>query len=187
MRGTPINAPMTGMAVTCSGRGYYMVAADGGVFTFGDAHFRGSLAATPVASPILCDCRELQHGGYWLLARDGGVFTFGNAGFYGSLGGAHLASPIVGMLPTHDIARLLVDRRQRKEVPIRRRPQLKALELTVRAIRGATHTETCFSLLVVKGERSQSAHRSRSCSPAIWAIRSRSAGQPYAPGKSMRS
>lgn len=32
---------------------------------------------------------------------------------------------------------------------------------------GRSHAETCFSLLLVKGERSQSAHRARSRIPAI--------------------
>lgn len=37
------NAPIVGMAVTPSGQGYYLVAADGGVFTFGDAVFHGNI------------------------------------------------------------------------------------------------------------------------------------------------
>ena len=36
----PLNAPIVGIAATPDGDGYYLVAADGGVFTFGDAHFR---------------------------------------------------------------------------------------------------------------------------------------------------
>lgn len=37
------NAPITGIAVTPTGKGYYLVAADGGVFTFGDAVFYGNV------------------------------------------------------------------------------------------------------------------------------------------------
>ena len=41
---------------------------------------------------------------------------------------------------------------------------------------GFSHTDTCCSLSAVNGDRSQSAHRSLSRSPAIRAIRSSSAG-----------
>jgi hypothetical protein len=34
-----------GLAPTADGRGYWLVASDGGVFGFGDAHFFGSAAA----------------------------------------------------------------------------------------------------------------------------------------------
>ena len=38
----PLNAPIVGMATTPDGGGYWLVASDGGVFTFGDAGFYGS-------------------------------------------------------------------------------------------------------------------------------------------------
>ena len=38
----PLNAPIVGIAATPDGGGYWLVAADGGVFSFGDAHFYGS-------------------------------------------------------------------------------------------------------------------------------------------------
>jgi hypothetical protein len=41
-----LKAPIVGMAATPGGRGYWLAAADGGVFTFGDAVFHGSVAAT---------------------------------------------------------------------------------------------------------------------------------------------
>lgn len=37
------NAPIVGIAPTPSGEGYWLVAADGGVFTFGDAEFFGNV------------------------------------------------------------------------------------------------------------------------------------------------
>ena len=37
-----LNAPIVGMVPTFTGRGYFMVASDGGVFAFGDAKFKGS-------------------------------------------------------------------------------------------------------------------------------------------------
>ena len=38
------------MAATSSGRGYYVLAADGGIFTFGDAKFHGSAAGLPASA-----------------------------------------------------------------------------------------------------------------------------------------
>lgn len=37
-----VNAPIVGIAVTPTGKGYYLAAADGGVFTFGDAQLFGA-------------------------------------------------------------------------------------------------------------------------------------------------
>ena len=41
----PLNAPIVGIAEMASGKGYWMVAADGGVFNFGSAGFYGSTYA----------------------------------------------------------------------------------------------------------------------------------------------
>lgn len=38
-----VNAPIVGIAITPSGKGYCLVAADGGVFAFGDAPFLGNV------------------------------------------------------------------------------------------------------------------------------------------------
>lgn len=38
-----VNAPVIGMAATPTGKGYWLVCADGGVFTFGDAEFFGNV------------------------------------------------------------------------------------------------------------------------------------------------
>ena len=78
-------------------RGYYLVASDGGVFTFGSAHFYGSTGAMTLNQPIVGMAVTPDHRGYWLVAADGGVFTFGDARFYGSLGGRHLDQPITGI------------------------------------------------------------------------------------------
>jgi hypothetical protein len=44
--GLKLHAPVVGLAGTPDGRGYWMVGADGGVFTYGDAPFYGSPAGT---------------------------------------------------------------------------------------------------------------------------------------------
>jgi hypothetical protein len=42
MGGRPLNRPIVGIAADPTGSGYWLVASDGGVFTFGDAPFSGS-------------------------------------------------------------------------------------------------------------------------------------------------
>ena len=44
-RGLTLNAPIVGMAATPDGGGYWLVAADGGIFSYGDARFYGSAGA----------------------------------------------------------------------------------------------------------------------------------------------
>ena len=39
--------------VDADGRGYWLVAADGGIFTFGDAHFHGSTGGVAIGSPVV--------------------------------------------------------------------------------------------------------------------------------------
>ena len=51
MGGTTLNRPVSGMVPGSDG--YLMVAEDGGIFSFGNVAFHGSLGATPSSSPIL--------------------------------------------------------------------------------------------------------------------------------------
>ena len=48
-----LDAPIVGMAATPDGGGYWLVAADGGVFTFGDAPFDGSAGSNGLVAPIV--------------------------------------------------------------------------------------------------------------------------------------
>jgi ribosomal protein L24E len=81
------------MAATSDGQGYWLVASDGGVFTFGDAPFLGSQAGHRLNAPV-DSIEATQNGaGYWLVAGDGGVFTFGHARFMGSDPGTSTQSP----------------------------------------------------------------------------------------------
>jgi hypothetical protein len=80
--------------------GYHLAAADGGVFSFGDAGFFGSQGGQPLNAPVVGMASTADRGGYNLVASDGGVFSFGDAGFYGSKGGQALNAPVVGMAPT---------------------------------------------------------------------------------------
>jgi hypothetical protein len=92
-----LNKPIVGMARTPDGRGYWLVASDGGIFTFGDARYYGSTGNLRLNKPIVGMARTPDGKGYWLVASDGGIFAFGDAGYHGSTGNLHLNKPIVGM------------------------------------------------------------------------------------------
>ena len=81
-------------------RGYWLVATDGGVFTFGEAQFWGSMGNRPINKPVVGMAVTPDSRGYWLVASDGGVFAFGDAQFYGSMGNTPLNEPIVGIAAT---------------------------------------------------------------------------------------
>ncbi len=85
------------MSATPSGRGYWFVARDGGIFSFGDARFFGSTGNVRLNQPIVGMSASPSGHGYWFVASDGGIFSFGDARFFGSTGGLHLARPIVGI------------------------------------------------------------------------------------------
>jgi Cu/Zn superoxide dismutase len=85
-----------GVVESGGGVGYWEVASDGGIFTFGGASFLGSMGGQPLNSPIVGMASTPLGYGYWLFAADGGVFAFGDAEFHGSMGGTRLNSPIVG-------------------------------------------------------------------------------------------
>ena len=97
-----LNRPIVGMASTPDGRGYWLVASDGGIFSFGDARFYGSTGALTLNRPIVGMAATPDGRGYWLVASDGGIFSFGDARFYGSTGALALNRPIVGMAATPD-------------------------------------------------------------------------------------
>jgi hypothetical protein len=82
--------------------GYWEVASDGGIFSFGNAGFYGSTGGFPLNRPVVGMAPTPDHRGYWLVASDGGIFAFGDAGFFGSTGAIHLNQPIVRMTPTPD-------------------------------------------------------------------------------------
>ncbi len=85
-----------------NGLGYWLGAADGGIFSFGDAAFYGSMGGRALNRPIVGLAATPDGGGYWEVASDGGIFSFGDAAFYGSMGGRALNRPIVGLAATPD-------------------------------------------------------------------------------------
>ena len=126
-----LNQPIVGMAAvppgasggnaTGPGNGYWLTAADGGVFAFGSAGFFGSTGNLRLNQPIVGMAPTPSGGGYWLVARDGGIFAFGSAGFFGSTGNLRLNQPIVGMAATPIRRRVLAGGGGRRRVRLRRR------------------------------------------------------------------
>ncbi|MHB8681502.1 MAG: spore germination YkwD domain-containing protein [Acidimicrobiales bacterium] len=100
--GASLTAPAVGIASTPDGGGYWLVSADGGVFSFGDAQFYNSMAGHALGAPVVDISSTPDGKGYWLVGADGGIFSFGDAGYYGSMGGHPLARPVVGIAPTRD-------------------------------------------------------------------------------------
>jgi len=77
-------SPAVAIVPTTSGKGYYLIFADGGVFSYGDAWFWGSMGDEELNAPIVDGAITPTGKGYWLLGADGGVFAFGDARFYGT-------------------------------------------------------------------------------------------------------
>ncbi len=92
----------TSPAFAATAKGYWLVASDGGIFSFGGAQFYGSTGGMTLNKPIVGMAPTPDGHGYWLVASDGGIFAYGDAQFYGSTGGMTLNKPIVGMAPTPD-------------------------------------------------------------------------------------
>jgi hypothetical protein len=59
-----------------------MVAADGGIFSFG-APFYGSLGANPPSAPIIGMAPSTDGNGYYMLSSPGSVDSFGDAPYLG--------------------------------------------------------------------------------------------------------
>ncbi len=68
------------MVATPDGGGYWEVAADGGVFSFGDAHFYGSAADLRLGQPFVGMAATPDGGGYWLVARTGAIYRSATPG-----------------------------------------------------------------------------------------------------------
>lgn len=85
----PVMNTAVDFAVSRSGKGYVVLARDGGVFAYGDITYRGGTNRDPktgrpyTTSPPVAIGADPDGDGYWILVEDGGVFSF-NAPFHGS-------------------------------------------------------------------------------------------------------
>jgi hypothetical protein len=103
---SPVNAVLSGLPGKGTiinddpkGQGYWLVASDGGIFSYADSTFHGSTGNINLNQPIVGMSATPSGLGYWMVARDGGIFSFGDATFHGSTGNIKLNEPIVGMAP----------------------------------------------------------------------------------------
>ena len=89
---------MVGITPTANDGGYWLVASDGGIFSFGNADYYGSIPGLGLApagstnpkrlnAPIVGMVPSADGAGYFMVASDGGVFAFGDAKFEGSCPG----------------------------------------------------------------------------------------------------
>ncbi len=85
LEGTPLNAPIVGIAATPNGGGYWLVASDGGTPS---ATPSSMVPPAPLRlnAPIVGMAATPDGRGYWLVASDGEIFSFGNAVFHSSAG-----------------------------------------------------------------------------------------------------
>src|ERR1019366_8398858 len=96
-----LNAPIVGIVPTVDDHGYFMVGADGGVFSFGDARFEGSCPGIGGCSgAAVAVMPDASGNGYWLVTNTGYVYAFGDAQYYGAPGPQ--AVPVTSALRTTD-------------------------------------------------------------------------------------
>jgi hypothetical protein len=102
-RGAPrgaLSSPITAMEATGDGNGYWLVSADGGVFSYGNAPFLGSLGNLRLQREIVDFAVTRSGAGYWLVGADGGVFCFGDAKYRGGIAPFPINAPVVGIAST---------------------------------------------------------------------------------------
>ena len=97
-----LNAPIVGMVPSADGDGYFMVAADGGVFAFGDAKFEGSCPGIVggCSGAAVAVVPDASGNGYWLVTATGHVYAFGDAVYHGAPGPQ--AVPVTAAVRTID-------------------------------------------------------------------------------------
>ncbi len=73
---------------TTASQGYWLAGSDGGIFSFGNVSYHGSVPGDGIhVNNVVGMAPTHDSGGYWLAGSDGGVFTFGDATYHGSVPG----------------------------------------------------------------------------------------------------
>ena len=73
------------MAPTHDGKGYWLVASDGGIFSFGDANFYGSAGGSNLPDGAVGMVASPDGGGYLIATENGVVLPYGDAQAFGGL------------------------------------------------------------------------------------------------------
>ena len=99
--GKKLHAPIVGIAAHTTSLpsakgslidGYWLVSSAGAIFTYGKAHYYGSVGGH-LQTPIVGMALTSDEAGYWLATGGGGVLSYGDARNLGSMGGKHLRAP----------------------------------------------------------------------------------------------
>jgi hypothetical protein len=110
-----LDKPIMAIVPSAKGRGYFLVARDGGVFAFGDAKFTGSLPSEGIKGSVVAVTPTYDGGGYYVLTSSGKVYAFGDATM------PHGVSP-QGMTLSGRAVAIVAHRSPRSGLSDRRRP-----------------------------------------------------------------
>lgn len=91
-----LRAYARGGRVVMAGSGYWLLARDGAVYSFGGVDYHGGANPLPAGEEAVDLIASPTGSGYWILTSTGGVYSFGDAEFHGSLGADTAHAPIVG-------------------------------------------------------------------------------------------
>jgi hypothetical protein len=85
-RGDALPWPITDIAITRTGNGYWLVGAGGRVYAFGDATSYGDapIGATTNGPFAVGICRSTTGLGYQIVSSNGSCYAFGDAGYHGN-------------------------------------------------------------------------------------------------------
>ena len=106
----PFGVPSYGDAPTASathieptpgGTGYWILDANGTVYSFGDAKNLGSTGVNPGEKAVSLSATPTGNG-YWIFTDKGRAINFGDARPYGDMSGVKLNGPILGSVATPD-------------------------------------------------------------------------------------
>jgi len=120
LAGFTLDAPIVAAASTTTGAGYWLLGSDGGVFSFGDAEFHGSLRSAGRGLSVAQELGEVQDilkvlsyngevravdivaasdtSGYWIVLANGRLIEFGGTGRVVTPP-VELAAPAVQLVP----------------------------------------------------------------------------------------
>ena len=143
-----LRSPIVGITGIPTGKGYRMVARDGGIFDFGNAKFYGSLPNRGIIVNDVVGMATTPKGlGYWVARSNGQVYAFGNAATFPRLRGlavrprgCDLLEARPAGLPPGDSRGRDVRLRRIRAVP--ERPDRRVLQLGTDRIRQDLHS-TC--------------------------------------------
>jgi hypothetical protein len=95
--GTRLAQPVTGVAVTPRGNGYWLVTRAGGVLGYGSAAYKGATRST---HPVVAIASSPTGLGYTTFDAAGGVNTFGDATNHGHIRTPEHLTAVVGAVAT---------------------------------------------------------------------------------------